>query len=120
MVSGGLYVSIEVGGGGVLVGRRPRGGWVRFSIREWGMLSVVLLGSCVVGDGIHALHWNMLRWLELDVPECCVVYVSGGLGRLFMTVVCWVFAGGCCIDYGWWVVEWVGCVLSTGFFICVG
>ena len=33
---------------------------VSSSIREWGMLlSVVVLRPCVVGGGIHALHWNM-------------------------------------------------------------
>ncbi len=27
------------------------------------ILSGIGFGACVIGDGFHALHWNVLSWL---------------------------------------------------------
>ena len=46
-----------------------------------------MLRACAVGDGFHALHWNMLSWLGFGHSAClclavvCLIRdVIGGLG----------------------------------------
>ena len=64
LVLSGVIVSCEWGnfvvstGGGlgevgsVAGGEGPEGSFV-----------IVMMRACAVGDGLHALHWNMLSWL---------------------------------------------------------
>ena len=59
VVSGGLYGAIGVGGGGILVGRRPRGDWVRLFYSG--------VGYAIVGCRVEAvcgLRWDLRFALE--------------------------------------------------------
>jgi hypothetical protein len=90
------------------------------------IVSVVGLRLCVVGDGFHILHLNMLSWLgcgrcvrvlRVLRRECVVRDVSGGcmMCSLWVVDVCYVVGGSLCE-----VVAlcrrafWVGSKLESG------
>ena len=71
----GLLVSCGWGKFGVSVGRGVDG----FGSVSWvERLGVSMVGvvprACVVGDGFHALHWNMFSWFG-----CCINVFRGFL-----------------------------------------
>ena len=111
-------MSIGVDGGGFLVGMRPWGGLVRpvhlgigralvdYSVEATGMgvvVSAERVRPCVSGGGIHALHWNMLSWLELGC--------SRGLRGLRIRRAGRAVSGGCTLGF---VRGDVACVVGGG------
>ena len=90
-VSGGLCGYIGVGGGGVIVGRGTGGDWACLVYLGNGFAFVGVLRPCVVGAGIHALHWNILSWLKL---KCSHLLHGLGLWRAGRAV-----NGGCMLGF---------------------
>ncbi len=111
---------------GVSVGRGVEG----FGpVLEFGRLGVTMVGvarrACMVGEGFHALHWNMLSWFS-----CCINGLRGFIfGCVRRDVGGWIL----CFErvrVGWVMGRWgsrMGESHSLGFFggccdsiLCVG
>ena len=63
------------------------------------VVSAVRLRPCVAGGGIHALHWNMLSWLEFG----CFRVLRG----LRLRWVGRVVSGGCMLGFVRGEIAWV-------------
>ena len=73
------------------------------------LMGVVVLRACMVGDGFHALHWNMLNWFG------CFINVFRGFlfGWVVRDVVGgWILCLGL-FGVGWVLGGWVSVVSKS-------
>ena len=116
LIVSGLLVSCGWGMFGVSVGRGVDGYGSVLGVESLGVSMVGLVPrACMVGDGFHALHWNMLSWVG-----CCIgVFRGFHFGWVVRDVVGGLILWLGRFGVGWVLGEWVSGVgksRSLGFF----